>query len=268
MNTKYFYKIKEILVLGLILISSVMISSLSTFYILNRHQNIFIRSIIFSLLIILSGKFILKVDYNEIKIDLKTIKYNIFDNIYFALIISFLSAALSTIVYQAEFIIAKDKAITINDILSSSTQVSTDNMGLLYIFSVVLVIFIEELFFRFLTFKYIVKDESNKKDIYLFIFASSILFMLYHGYSIARMVSVFILSISYCLIYIKTKNFIFPLIVHILWDFLTFMLSPLVSLFKNYNLSMTTATSTMNTIFFLISLIIMYIISKIKSKSK
>ncbi len=83
MNTKYFYKIKEILVLGLILISSVMISSLSTFYILNRHQNIFIRSIIFSLLIILSGKFILKVDYNEIKIDLKTIKYNIFDNIYF-----------------------------------------------------------------------------------------------------------------------------------------------------------------------------------------
>ena len=67
MNTKYFYKIKEILVLGLILISSVMISSLSTFYILNRHQNIFIRSIIFSLLIILSGKFILKVDYNEIK---------------------------------------------------------------------------------------------------------------------------------------------------------------------------------------------------------
>ena len=149
MNTKYFYKIKEILVLGLILISSVMISSLSTFYILNRHQNIFIRSIIFSLLIILSGKFILKVDYNEIKIDLKTIKYNIFDNIYFALIISFLSAALSTIVYQAEFIIAKDKAITINDILSSSTQVSTDNMGLLYIFSVVLVIFIEELFFRF-----------------------------------------------------------------------------------------------------------------------
>lgn len=77
MNTKYFYKIKEILVLGLILISSVMISSLSTFYILNRHQNIFIRSIIFSLLIILSGKFILKVDYNEIKIDLKTIKYNI-----------------------------------------------------------------------------------------------------------------------------------------------------------------------------------------------
>ncbi len=31
---------------------------------------------------------------------------------------------------------------------------------------------------------------------------------------------------------------------------------------------MTTATSTMNTIFFLISLIIMYIISKIKSKSK
>lgn len=149
MNTKYFYKIKEILVLGLILISSVMISSLSTFYILNRHQNIFIRSIIFSLLIILSGKFILKVDYNEIKIDLKTIKYNIFDNIYFALIISFLSAALSTIVYQAEFIIAKDKAITINDILSSSTQVSTDNMGLLYIFSVVLVIFIEELFSDF-----------------------------------------------------------------------------------------------------------------------
>lgn len=119
-----------------------------------------------------------------------------------------------------------------------------------------------------MTFKYIVKDESNKKDIYLFIFGSSILFMLYHGYSIARMVSVFILSISYCLIYIKTKNFIFPLIVHILWDFLTFMLSPLVSLFKNYNLSMTTATSTMNTIFFLISLIIMYIISKIKSKSK
>lgn len=149
MNTKYFYKIKEILVLGLILISSVIISSLSTFYILNRHQNIFIRSIIFSLLIILSGKFILKVDYNEIKIDLKTIKYNIFDNIYFALIISFLSAALSTIVYQAEFIIAKDKAITINDILSSSTQVSTDNMGLLYIFLVVLVIFIEELFSDF-----------------------------------------------------------------------------------------------------------------------
>lgn len=208
MNTKYFYKIKEILVLGLILISSVMISSLSTFYILNRHQNIFIRSIIFSLLIILSGKFILKVDYNEIKIDLKTIKYNIFDNIYFALIISFLSAALSTIVYQAEFIIAKDKAITINDILSSSTQVSTDNMGLLYIFSVVLVIFIEELFFRFLAFKYIVKDESNKKDIYLFIY----IWILYSIYVISWIfyskngICIYIINIVLSYLY-KDKKF-------------------------------------------------------------
>lgn len=211
MNTKYFYKIKEILVLGLILISSVMISSLSTFYILNRHQNIFIRSIIFSLLIILSGKFILKVDYNEIKIDLKTIKYNIFDNIYFALIISFLSAALSTIVYQAEFIIAKDKAITINDILSSSTQVSTDNMGLLYIFSVVLVIFIEELFFRFLTFKYIVKDESNKKDIYLFIY----IWILYSIYVISWIfyskngICIYIINIVLSYLY-KDKKFYIP----------------------------------------------------------
>ncbi|WP_300278775.1 CPBP family intramembrane glutamic endopeptidase [Peptacetobacter sp.] len=266
MNTKYFYKTKEILVISLILLSSVLISSLSTFYILNKHQNIFIRNIIFSLLIILSGKFILKADYKEIKIDLKTIKYNNFDNIYFALIILFLVAILSTFVYQVEFIMMGNRAINIKNILSNTKQISIDNMGLMYIFSLVLVIFIEELFFRFLTFKYIVKDESNKKDIYLFIFVSSILFMLYHGYSVARMVSVFILSISFCLIYIKTKNFILPLIMHILWDFSTFILSPLLTLFEKYNLSLMTAISILNTIFFLILLIIIYIVIKIKSK--
>lgn len=112
----------------------------------------------------------------------------------------------------------------------------------------------EEMFFRYSLYKVFVK---KNEDIIIFIILSSIIFGLYHTTSISRFFVRVVMGFSFASIYVITKNVVYTLISHLLWNFSISISSCFIYLFKSVNIStnvLISGIAVMMTIFILILL--------------
>jgi membrane protease YdiL (CAAX protease family) len=80
--------------------------------------------------------------------------------------------------------------------------------------------FMEEIFFRFIPYNILKKDELSFKNIFL----TSLIFSSFHlfnpNFNIIGLINIFIVGIFLSLVYLKTNSIIVSTIVHFLWNFL------------------------------------------------
>ncbi len=109
----------------------------------------------------------------------------------------------------------------------------------------------EELFIRYIAYKKLAKKNSGKKLRIKFIITTSLAFGIYHGLfifinlsktlGVTRFILTFIISVGICLVFLKTKNIIYVILMHALINFTGLSGLPLVitSIIKDYTPSST-----------------------------
>lgn len=85
--------------------------------------------------------------------------------------------------------------------------------------SVIFAPILEELIFRCTLFEYLKRKNINIKIIILI---SALSFSIFHPYSVAKFLSTMAIAVSFSIVYLFSKNVIFPILTHMLWNFSTF----------------------------------------------
>lgn len=206
-------------------------------------------------------KIIFNIKYINLKNDIVNFRYNFIDNLLYSLIIIFGLSFTALFINTIDFLIdpsSKDtiKTLFINASNNYYEQTNMIDLEILFnSFCIVIVIFLEEIYFRYSLY------EIYEKNTKIFILLSSISFGLYHGYSIARILSSFILGISFAIVYVKTKNIVYPIIIHFLWNFGTYFSTYIMFPFRNLDIGIS-IFSILSTEFLLFICIILILFIK------
>ncbi len=105
------------------------------------------------------------------------------------------------------------------DQLVFSKTLSTGEMGLIFLASVVLIPVIEELFFR----EYLLKLSCESFNADISVILTSILFALsHHNTSFIQFLSIVISGVVYGYLWVNTKKVIYPIIVHAIYNLIWF----------------------------------------------
>lgn len=216
--------------------------------------------IVLLIVFMMSSKIFFNVDYSNLFQEIKLSKDDYIDKLLVTIIISLIGGFICTLIYQIDFIIDPDKTKLVNYFIDSAnygdtyTNNSLDILVFIIVFTIGVVA--EEMFFRYSLYKVFVK---KNEDIIIFIILSSIIFGLYHTTSISRFFASAVLGFSLASIYVITKNVVYAMISHLLWNFSTPIASCFIYLFKSVNIStnvLICGISVMMTIFILILLCI------------
>lgn len=206
-------------------------------------------------------KMIFNIKYMNLKNDIVNFRYNFIDNLLYSLIIIFGLSFTALFINTIDFFIdpsSKEsiKTLFINASNNYSEQTNMIDLEILFnSFCIVIVIFLEEIYFRYSLY------EIYEKNTKIFILLSSISFGIYHGYSIARILSSFIIGISLAIVYVKTKNIIYPIIIHFIWNLGTYFSSYIMFPFRNLDIGIS-IFSILSTEFLLFICIILILFIK------
>ncbi|MEJ8552621.1 CPBP family intramembrane glutamic endopeptidase [Tepidibacter sp. Z1-5] len=166
------------------------------------------------------------------------------DNLLITLFFSSVAAFISVLIYQIDFMINPDVTKSIGYFIKklNDAGVSYNDAGasymdnffdvLIFMIWVAIAVGAEEIFFRYTLYKVFVKE---KEDVKIFIILSSIIFGLYHFTSISRVFASLATSIFLGIIYIMTKNLLYPFIAHILWDYFVSISGSFIGYFEYFN---------------------------------
>ena len=201
----------------------------------------FIAAITLLILFILIGKIFFNIHYSELFKEIKLSKCNCIDNLLITLFFSSVAAFIITLIYQIDFTINPDatKSISyfiknLNSDAASAPYMNNPFDVLIFMIFVAIAVGAEEIFFRYTLYKVFVK---KKEDIIIFIILSSIIFGLYHFSSISRVFASLAISIFLGIIYITTKNLVYPFIAHLLWDYFVSISGSFIGYFKYVDMS-------------------------------
>lgn len=196
----------------------------------------FIASITWLISLILIGKIFFNIHYSELFEEIKLSTCNCMDNLLITLFFSSVTAFISALIYQIDFMINPDITKSINYFIKTlNDDVSYMNNPfdvLIFMIWVVIAVVAEEIFFRYTLYKVFVKE---KDDVKIFIILSSIIFGICHFTSISRIFASLTMSIFLGIIYIMTKNLGYPFIAHILWDYLVSVSGSFIGYFEHFN---------------------------------
>lgn len=94
----------------------------------------------------------------------------------------------------------------------------------------------EELVFRGWLLNYSVREDSSKKEQYIAVAVNAVMFLCIHfpiwiskgqfisSFASLGFVSIIVLSVIFSIAFIRTKNIVLPIALHMFWDLLVFML--------------------------------------------
>lgn len=198
----------------------------------------FIAAITLLILFILVGKFFFNIHYSELFEEIKLNRYDRIDNLLITLFFSSVFAFISTSIYQIDFMINPDitKSIGyfIKNLNYAGAYMNNPFDILIFMTWVAIAVGAEEIFFRYTLYKIFVKE---KDDVKIFIILSSIIFGLCHFSSISRVFASLAISIFLGILYVMTKNLVYPFIAHILWDYFVSISGSLMGYFEYFNIS-------------------------------
>lgn len=198
----------------------------------------FISTIILLISFILVGKIFFNIHYSELFEEIKLNKCNCIDNLFITLFFSSVVAFISALIYQIDFMINPDVTKSIGyfiknlNLAAASSYMNSTFDILIFIIWVAIGVGAEEIFFRYTLYKVFVKE---KEDVKIFIVLSSIIFGFYHFTSVSRVFASLALSIFLGIIYVMTKNLVYPFIAHLLWNFFVSISGSFIGYFEYFN---------------------------------
>jgi len=223
-----------------------------------------IASITLSTVFVLSGKIIFNVSYSELFNEIRQSKYGCVDKLIITMIFSLIFGFIALLIYQIDFIINPDKTELVSYLIKTSnydSNIDSTMKMLIRMIIVAVVVASEEVYFRYTSYKIFVK---KKQDIKAFIILTSIVFGIYHGYNISRVLATIVMSIFISIIYVKTKSVVYAYISHLLWDYFGFASSAFIQLFINTNVTTNVFISGFAVVTFICILILLSIYSYCK----
>lgn len=273
----YYSYILNFFITSLIVFSSLLFCSFFKYTILGTlNISLYFKDLILAIFLFILfstiPKFIYKIDYINFKKNIMNSKSNFLNNLLLCLTVTFFFGLIILLVYNIKFLNNYTDNQNINEFIYNLNLNNNYYTNLLnlneFIFSIlylIIIVLAEELFFRYYLYK--IYDEN----IYIFTIFSSITFAFYHGYSIARIISSFILGLTFSIIYISTKNIVYSLISHFIWNISIYLSSLTILIFKNFKISMVVYNTLFIEIFLffliLLLLFIKYLNMVIKQKS-
>lgn len=167
-------------------------------------------------------KIFLKIDYSDLFEGLKPQKNNCIKNMQTGLLYIVIGGALVTALNQLSVMIHSGTGETVDyffKILEGAKISETTPIVdiVMYVSFFILAAAMEEIFFRYTFYKAFVVKDSDK---ILFLVISSLIFGLFHIASILRFITTTVLGFSFGITYIKTQQWIYPFIIHFLWNIL------------------------------------------------